>query len=629
MCGIFGVMGARPIERDAVIAARDTLAHRGPDGAGLWQSPDGRVALAHRRLAVIAPTAEGAQPMASSDRRFEITFNGEIYNYRALRAELTSDGRRFATASDTEVLIEACRRWGSEALDRLSGMFAFALWDASRQRLLLARDRAGEKPLYWATVGRDFVFASELKAIVAWPGFQRRVHPPALVDFLTFGFVAEPKSIWEGCHKLPPAHWMEVELTLDGPRVVTEPRPYWDLEFDPDHSRRSWDEPIRETLTRATDEMAVADVPLGTFLSGGVDSSAVTAALSRSGHDVRSFTVGFSECGFDERPFAARVAERYHTTHSADTVTTDDVAPVLDRLVWHYDEPFNDYSYLPTYYLCRAARQQITVALSGDGGDELFAGYRKYQRLAARATADRYVPRPLAPVAHRVSAALMPAGALGRARTVHQYLADPRTALTDMLTLGFGARSLRPVARGALRTALNGYTAADTVARHLEHAPPGRVGMVDAMRYLDLKLTLAGGILVKVDRASMAVSLEVRPVFLHRDLMALAARIPATALASRSHAKHALKEALRPWLPDDLLFRRKQGFALPLGEWLRRGLELSARRGTARKGSRLAEWLDTDLVTRLTREHADGADHTPRLHSLLLLERWMDQWEAA
>lgn len=630
MCGIFGVLGAQPVDRSAVIAARDSLAHRGPDGAGLWQSPDGRVALAHRRLAVIAPTEEGAQPMASTDHRFEITFNGEIYNYRALRAGLAAEGRRFRTASDTEVLIEACRRWGHEALDRLSGMFAFGLWDASRGRLLLARDRAGEKPLYYGFVGRDFVFASELKAIVAWPGFQRRVHPPAIVDFLTFGFVAEPRSIWEGCYKLPPAHWMEVELTIDGPRVVTEPRPYWDLEFAPERGNADWDEEIRATITRAADEMAVSDVPLGTFLSGGVDSSAVTAALSRSGHDVRSFTVGFQESRFDERPFAAQVAERYRTTHSADTVTTDDVAPVLEKLIWHYDEPFNDYSYLPTYYLCRSARKQITVALSGDGGDELFAGYRKYQRLAARAAAHRYVPRPLAPMAHRVSAALAPAGTLGRTRTVHQYLAEPRAALGDMLTLGFGARTLRPIARGALREGLEGYTAADTVARHLEHAPPERVGMVDAMRYLDLKLTLAGGILVKVDRASMAVSLEVRPVFLHRDVMALAGRIPAAALASRTTAKHALKQALRPWLPDEVLFRPKQGFALPLGEWLRQGLELSPRRSAVRRRqSPLAEWLDPQIVARLTREHADGTDHTPRLHSLLLLERWIEQWEAA
>jgi asparagine synthase (glutamine-hydrolysing) len=627
MCGILGALSPRPIDPNVAIAARDTMAHRGPDGVGLWQSPDARVTLGHRRLAVIVPTAEGAQPMSSIDGRYQITFNGEIYNYRELRRQLVVEGVQFRTSTDTEVLIEACRRWGPAALQRVSGMFAFALWDAPQRRLLLARDRAGEKPLYYAQVGRDFVFASELKGIVAWPGFRRTIHQPALIDFLTFGFVADPKSIWEGCFKLPPAHWMEVELDTDGPRIVTQPTPYWDQVFAPELDRESWDEEIRATIERATDEMAVADVPLGTFLSGGVDSSAVTAALSRSGHDVRSFTIGFTESAFDERPYAQEVADRYHTTHTAELVTTDDVAPVLERLLWHYDEPCNDYSYLPTYYLCRSARQHITVALSGDGGDEVFAGYRKYQRLAMRAGAERFVPRPFAPLVSRVTGALMPAGSAA-ARTLNHYLGDPAVVLTDALTLGFEGHVLSAAARGPLRAALNDYSPVDTVAAHLRNAPPVDVGLVDAMRYLDLKLTLAGGILAKVDRASMAVSLEVRPVFLHRELLALAARIPSAALAGRTRAKHALKEALKPWLPDSVLFRRKQGFALPLGEWFRRGLTLG-RTDATRRRSPVADWLDSALLARLTSQHQDGTDHTARLHSVLLLERWLERWDAA
>ena len=626
MCGIVGVLAARPIEPSTVVRARDTMAHRGPDGAGLWSSDDRRVCLGHRRLAVIAPTEEGAQPMRSSDGRFTITFNGEIYNYRQLRGELERSGVHFRTASDTEVLIEACRRWGSDALSRLSGMFAFALWDSASRRLLLARDRAGEKPLYHAMIGRDFVFASELKAIVAIPGFERRVHPPALLDFLTFGFVPDPKAIWEGTAKLPPAHWMELELTDDGPRIVVPPTAYWDLEFAPDARRRDWTAEIRDTIERATREMAVSDVPLGTFLSGGVDSSAVTAALSRGGHSVHSFTVGFDESGYDERPYAQMVAERYGTVHSAEAVTTDDVAPVLDKLLWHYDEPFNDYSYLPTYYLCRSARRGITVALSGDGGDELFAGYRKYQRLAARAGAPRLLPPLLAPAAW-VGSALAPARVARSARTLRQYVGAPAAVLGDMLTLGFEPGVLRRAARGPLRDALAHYTPADVVTAHLRNAPPDEVGIVDAMRYLDLKLTLAGGILVKVDRASMAVSLEVRPVFLHRDLMELAARIPAGALAGRTRAKDALKQALRPWLPDSVLFRRKQGFALPLGEWIRRGLSLGA--GADSRPSAASAFLDDSLVAKLAAQHADGVDHAARLHSVHLLDRWLQKWEAA
>jgi asparagine synthase (glutamine-hydrolysing) len=622
MCGIVGVLARGAVDATVVAGMRDRLAHRGPDHAGLWTGGDGQVCLGHRRLAIIDLDPEANGPFLSTDGRFAITFNGEIYNYRALRSELERDGVRFRTASDTEVLVEAWRRWGAACLERLSGQFAFAIWDGERRELCCARDRAGEKPFYYATCGDAFVFGSELKALVAWPGFQRAVHAPAVVDFLSFGFIADPKTIWKGCHKLPPGHWMRVCLPPGGAPEPAPPEAYWDLVFASDRGICDWSEAILDALRAAADEMAVADVPLGTFLSGGVDSSAVTAALSLAGHDVRSFTVGFEDEAYDERPWARSVAERYRTSHTERVVAPDDLAAVFDAMLWHYDEPFGDYSYLPTYYLCREARRAITVALSGDGGDEVFAGYRRYQRLALRERAARLASGRGLQLAAGAAARL--ARSPARRRTFGQYAAPDDELLTDVLTLGLSAADLGPWARGPLAATLREYTARDAVVAHLGKAPPGEVGLINAMRYLDLKLTLAGGILVKVDRASMAVSLEVRPVFLHRGVLALGGRIPPSQLAGPGSAKRALKRALEAWLPRPLLYRRKQGFALPLSRWLA-GEDAAALLAPATGAS--AELVDPALRTRLAAEHASGrADRTQAIHNLIVLDRWLAKW---
>jgi asparagine synthase (glutamine-hydrolysing) len=621
MCGIAGALARSPVAEATVAAMRDTLVHRGPDAAAVWRSPDERVALGHRRLAIIDLDARSNQPMVSNDGRLVITFNGEIYNYKAIRRELEEEGVAFRTQSDTEVLLEAFRRWGEAMLERLSGQFAIVIWDAETRRLFCARDRAGEKPFHYALVGGAFLFGSEIKAILEWPGFPRRVDHEALIDFLAFGFIADPKTVWRDVRKLPPAHWLSVELRDDGPAIVEGPTRYWSLPFGRG-GRAPTAEELRATLVRAADEMAIADVPLGTFLSGGVDSSTVTAALSRSGHEVRSFTIGFDEAGYDERPWARQVAERYHTLHTERTVDASDVVSVADRLNWHYDEPFADYSAFPTYYLSREARQSITVALSGDGADELFAGYRKYQRLARMAELSGILPRGLAALAGKA----LPDGSHW-GRTLGQYGLRPARMLTDMLCIGFPLPLLRQVARGPLAEALREYDPALLVERLLADAPPREVGLLNAMRHLDFALTLPGGMLTKVDRASMACSLEVRAVYLHREVMELAAAIPPQQLASRDAAKLLLKDAARPWLPDALLDRRKQGFAMPLPQWLREDSPISGAMRQSSGGSPVDELLDPEKIAELRDAHAKGArDATGMLHGAYVLEKWFERW---
>ena len=600
---------------------RDQLAHRGPDDRGLWLSADSRVCLGFRRLAIVDLSRDANQPFASADGRYVVVFNGEIYNFKSLRIELETAGVVFRTSSDTEVLVESFRKWGEDCLDRLSGMFAFAIWDTVDRRLFCARDRVGEKPFYYAQSGRDFLFASEVKAFVAWPTFRRRIHLPAIVDFLSLGFVADPKSIWEGCHKLPPGHRMWVDFSRAGVPVVREPRAYWDLQFDPDNSVRDWRQPVLGALESATREMSFADVPLGVFLSGGIDSSSVVAALSRGGYAVNSFTVGFDESDYDERPYAREVADLYGTRHSERTVVPDDVEAAMGTLIWHFDEPFNDYSYLPTYYVCKAARQAITVALSGDGGDELFAGYGKYKRFSLRDDLDPLLP-PVVNETIRRAASALPAPRVVR-RKLLQHTANAVDMFTDAFTLGFSHAALRTIARGELARCLADYSPSDVVRSLLRAAPPSEVGYVNAMRYLDMKLTLAGDILVKVDRASMAVALEVRPVFLHRDVLAVAARIPPGKLATWHETKRLLKAAVRPWLPARTIMRRKMGFAMPLKNWIGRldGLLRPTQGGAA------DDWLDAERAARLIdRQIAGPGSHAALVHSLAFLRHWSSRW---
>ncbi|HEV8122733.1 MAG TPA: asparagine synthase (glutamine-hydrolyzing) [Gemmatimonadales bacterium] len=623
MCGITGVIAAAPVDPTVIDRMRDALAHRGPDHAATWLSPDGRVGLGHRRLSVIDLSPAANQPFASSDGRFLLVYNGELYNHAALRKELEQQGVQFRTVSDSEVLVESFRRWGSGALERFSGMFAFAIWDQDEHRLFCARDRAGEKPFYYAVLGDTFLFASEPKSLLEWPGWSRRLHYPALLDFLAYGFVPDPKCIWENCHKLSPGHCMVVRRDSDGRPIADPPQRWFNWNLSPDTQERDWTPRLLETITGAAREMTIADVPLGVFLSGGVDSSTVAAALARAGGTVKTFTIGFSDGTFDEREWARAVAERYRTEHHERMLVPGDVSTVFQKLLWQYDEPFSDQSFLPTYYLSAETRKEVTVALSGDGADETFAGYRKYSRMMRRVAVRRFLPdRLLARVVR--TAADRPESTSWLRRQSVKYGYDVTGMLTRMLTPGLWSPRLKAAMRGPLATQAKAYHPRTVIADILKDAPQDD-GLVNTLRYVDFRHTLAGDILVKVDRASMAVALEVRPVYLHRDMLQLAGAIPGPQLADRTHTKEALKVAAESWLPAGNIRRGKQGFLAPLDRWLR---EAEGADWTAPAGSMVSDLLDPAFLADLKQSRRPGSGGNARsIHQLMLLDHWLAVWQ--
>ena len=613
MCGIVGAMSSSTIESGVLDRMRDDLAHRAPDHAASWLSADGKVGLGHRRLAIIDLLPEANQPFASHDGRFLLVYNGELYNYRELKKELETHGVRFRTRSDSEVLLEAFRLWGENALPRFSGMFAFAIWDQAERTLFCARDRAGEKPFYYATLAGTFLFASEPKAFLSWPAFARRIHYPALLDFLAYGFVPDPKCIWENCAKLAPGHGMVVRTGTDGTPHAPEPHSWWDWSFTPEPHERDWTGRLLGTLSSAAKEMAIADVPLGVFLSGGVDSSAVVAALAQGGQRVKTFTIGFDDVAFDERKWARAVAERYDTEHHERVLEPHDVDAALERMVWHFDEPFGDHSLLPTYYLAVETRRHVTVALSGDGADETFAGYRRYSRMMRRVGVRRFLPdRLLARVARAAGRHLDPEGRVRGLSAKYGY--DPAAMLTGMLTHGLTTSTLKTHARGPLAAAVRQYDPREVITRLMRQAPPEEVGLVNTLRYIDFKHTLAGDVLVKVDRACMSVALEVRPVYLHRDMLHLAGAIPSAQLVGPKHTKEALKVAVESWVPAGNIRRGKQGFLAPIDRWLRQSPGATWTRSA---GSVLPELLDPSLPPGLATD------------KLLLLDHWLARWKPA
>ena len=601
-----------------------TLRHRGPDDEGFHV--DGGLALGVRRLSVV-DLQTGAQPVSNETARVWAVLNGEIYNHRELREELERRGHRFRTSGDTEVLVHAWEEYGQRCVRRLDGMFAFALWDADRRLLFLARDRMGEKPLYYAATSSALVFGSELRALLAHPAVPPELSLDGLHAYLAFEHVPDPLSIIAGVAKLPPGHMLTASPGRP-PRVER----YWDMPFAPDHAvtETEWCQRVVDQLETSVRRRLAADVPVGFFLSGGVDSSAVVALAARiwGGRPLKTFSLGFAEAGYDERAFARIVARRFGTDHHETIFSAADACALLEKGGDLFDEPLVDGSFLPTYALSRVARQEVTVTLSGDGGDELFCGYPTFLVERWGPAFDRLPPFVTAALRWATDHLPSSAGYAGLDLLLKQLgrgLRYPAPVRTQVLLGG-----LTRDERGALLSASDAAVGAShepwaRIAETLEGAA-GRSPMERAI-YQHCKFYLAGQILPKVDRASMACGLEVRAPFLDHAMVELAGRIPAGLKVRRWRTKHILKEALRGILPPEILARRKQGFGVPIAHWLREPL-----RGLLEERLRPDRVADVGLfepatTTRLVSEHVSGRrNHGKVLWALLVFDAWRENY---
>lgn len=628
MCGISGIFDTRQrrdIDRATLDRMNEAQHHRGPDAGGLHVEPG--VGLAHRRLSII-DLSTGQQPLYNEDGGVCVVFNGEIYNFQSLIPELQALGHVFHTRSDTEVIVHAWEAWGEACVQRFRGMFAFALWDRNRETLFLARDRLGVKPLYYALLpDGQFLFGSELKALLAHGGLAREIDPLAVEEYFALGYVAEPRSIFRQAKKLSPGH----TLTLKRGAAIGEPREYWDVRFTLNRSL-AVDEAcatLEEKLRESVRLRMIAEVPLGAFLSGGVDSSAVVATMAGlSAEPVNTCSIAFDDPAYDEAAFARVVAERYRTHHHVETVQSDDF-DLIDTLARLYDEPYADSSAIPTYRVCQLARKHVTVALSGDGGDESFGGYRRYREHLREETLRAALPaglrRPLFGLLGRAypQADWMPR--VLRAKSTFEGLArTPLEAYFHAISI-LRAPMRRQLFSDDFRRALGGYDAQQVFERHAAHAGVDCAhDPLALIQYLDMKTYLVGDINTKVDRASMAHSLEVREPLMDHELVEWLATLPSDLKVRGQEGKFLLKKAMEPNLPHDILYRPKMGFAVPLARWFRGPLRNRVREAVL--GPRLAAtgWFNQAYLTHLVDVHQSGArDYSASLWTLLMFEAFL------
>ncbi len=581
MCGIYGYIGrsgnpdghggtGEPCG-DAAAAMRDVMVHRGPDGEGVWRDPEAPVCLGHLRLAII-DLSGGAQPMRTAEEDLVVTFNGEIYNHGQLRDELRARGHRFRTDhSDTEVLLHGYREWGEALPEKLNGMWAFAIWDRTRRRLFISRDRFGKKPLFYAATREAFVFGSELRAVAAHPATSTSLSTLALKKYFAFGYIPAPHTIYQSVRKLPGGHSLTIALDDAIPTV----RQYWDYRIEPFETipkdpDAEWGGRLLELLDAAVKRRLMSDVPLGVFLSGGVDSSAITALAARHmTGGLKTFSIGFTEASFDESVPAKRVAEHFGTDHTCETLSMEKALELAPRIAAMLDEPMGDSSLLPTYLLCGVTRKRVTVALGGDGGDELFAGYDPFVALRYAELYNKLTPKPVHE-AIRMAASLVPVSHRNmsldfKVKRTLRGLSYPRP-LWNPIWLG-------PLAPTDLEDLFREPTDPEAVYEEAINAWEGAGcdHVVDKTLYFYTKLYLQDDILVKVDRASMLHSLEARSPFLDVEVADFARRIPWRWKHRKGVGKHILKQALEGLVPHDIIHRKKKGFGAPIGKWFAEG----------------------------------------------------------
>jgi asparagine synthase (glutamine-hydrolysing) len=622
MCGIGGKLyfdPSRAVERQVLERMNAVQAHRGPDDAGIFCQ--GSIGLAHRRLSIIDLSPAGHQPMSNEDGTIWIVFNGEIYNFQELRPDLERRGHRFRSRTDTEVLLHLYEEHGVGCVQFLRGMFAFAIWDAPRRQLFLARDRLGKKPLCYQQDGEALRFASEVKAILQDPAVDVRPDPVGISHYLTYSYVPSPGSAFQGVRKLPPAHYL---ICRDGRVEVVR---YWRL-----HRHRKLHRPeaewCQEILTRLEEAVRlrlISDVPLGAFLSGGIDSSAVVAMMSRASGAIKTFSIGFDEPEYDELRYARLVAERFGTDHH-ELVVRPDAAAILPRLTWHYDEPFGDSSAVPTYYVAQMTRRYVTVALNGDAGDENFGGYDRYVANLLAASFDRWPGAGLLRRGIRWGLRLLPRSGrrtslLSRGRRFLEGLAEqPDRRYARWFCHFYGDRK-EELLHPEFRAALGEEDAVEVLLGAFRDcdAPD----FVDATLGVDAGLYLPDDLLVKVDIASMAHSLEARSPFLDHEFMEFAATIPSELKVRGRTKKYILKQALQGILPEQILHRPKMGFGVPIDHWLRHELRDLAYETLLGSRCLARGYFHREVLQRLLDEHTRGRAHWQYLlWTLLMLELW-------
>lgn len=637
MCGIVGTanLGGEPVNQTVLRRMCDAIVHRGPDDEGYYSSDSessfggqfegaARVGLGMRRLSII-DLATGNQPIHNEDQTIWVVLNGEVYNYRELRADLESRGHNFYTNTDTEAIAHAYEEYGCDVPKHLRGMFAFALWDVPRQQLLLARDRVGKKPLLYSKIGNTLIFASEFQAMLAHPDLSREVNTQALSDYLSFLCVPGPQTAFEHIHKLEPGHtliWKNGEIEIER---------YWSLDFKnkTNLGEKEAGERVVDLLRDAVRVRLMSDVPLGAFLSGGVDSSAVVALMSElSGEPVKTFSIGFDEKGFSEISHARRIAKHFGTDHH-EFVVRPNAIEVLPTLVKHYGEPYADSSAIPTYYLAKMTRQHVTVALNGDGGDECFAGYERY---AAMRLGERYCRLPRGLRERVVEPAI---GAIPRAGATRSKLGKARRFL-DVFGRPTGERYLRwtSVFNDEMKAEVCTHEFLTQMARAkaIRFVQPwfsgnGEIEVVDRALMADTFNYLPNDLLVKVDIASMAVSLEARSPFLDHHVMEFAASLPALFKLRGLTTKYLLKNALRGLVPRANLTRSKMGFGVPIGHWFRTELKGLLKEAILSDRSLRRGYFKPDAVRRLVDDHiARRVDYSHQLWTLLMLELWHQEF---
>lgn len=627
MCGITGIFNTRvegTVCRDVLERMNNSQIHRGPDDGSLYV--EAGIGLGHRRLSVI-DIASGQQPLFNEDRSVVVVFNGEIYNYKELIVELQLLGHHFQTKSDTEVIVHAWESWGVDCVQHFRGMFAFALWDRNQQVLFMARDRLGVKPFYYALLNEGvFLFGSELKSILAHPAMQRDIDVQAVEEYFSLGYVAEPRTIFKLAKKLSPGHF----LVLKRGEPLKDPVAYWDVRFTLDNpiSQANAEVELVERLQASVRMRTVAEVPLGAFLSGGVDSSAVVAMMaSQSDTPVTTCAMGFEDPAFNESSFAQAVADRYRTLHKTQIVKSDDF-DLIDTLARLFDEPYADSSAIPTYRVCQLARQHVTVALSGDGGDEVFGGYRRYRMHLMEERLRSSIPLRIRAPVFGVLGRLYPkadwAPRVFRAKTTFESLArGPVSSYFNTISL------MRNPMREALfstrfKADLAGYNALEVFTKHAAQANTD--DPLALIQYLDMKTYLVGDINTKVDRTSMAHSLEVREPLMDHVLVEWLATLPSSYKIQGQEGKAFFKKSMASFLPQDVLYRPKMGFSVPLAHWFRGPLRQRVREVVL--GGRLMDtgFFNLSYLRHLVDSHLSGqCDYSAPLWSLMMFEAFLRQ----